>query len=221
MLSQRFLASIATAALTASLGFAAPAFSQGTPLQKTAQLDTPDDAGSEPPPDYDNQGAPDSAQDMDQPDDQTSQPDEGTGQPGDEMGQPPADEDTGPQATGAETLFDNNNPQAVANSPWKATTFTLSAPAQITRIMTYHWNHGSGAPAGEIGIQNLAGRSFGSWQAQGEQGQGGVSDAYWIVEPNITLPAGTYRVIDSDPGSWAQNAASGGAGIATVEGNSQ
>jgi hypothetical protein len=47
-------------------------------------------------------------------------------------------------------------------------------------------------------------------------GQGGVMDAVWIVRPNTTIPAGTYTVIDSDPGSWSENSISGGAGFSHI-----
>jgi hypothetical protein len=36
--------------------------------------------------------------------------------------------------------------------------------------------------------------------------------------PDVIVPAGTYRVIDSNPASWAHNQSTGGAGIATIEG---
>lgn len=38
------------------------------------------------------------------------------------------------------------------------------------------------------------------------------------VRPNIVIPAGRYQVIDSDPSTWAQNAASGGKGMVTIKG---
>ena len=38
------------------------------------------------------------------------------------------------------------------------------------------------------------------------------------VEPDVTLSSGRYAVIDSDFATWSQNAESGDAGIARVEG---
>jgi hypothetical protein len=115
-------------------------------------------------------------------------------------------------------FFDNGNIYAVENQPTRATMFALAEPARVTRIMTYHWNNGVGDPAGQIALRNASGETFGPWQAIGEPGQGGVPSAYWIVEPKVLLPAGTYTIFDSNPSTWAQNAASGRSGMATVEG---
>jgi hypothetical protein len=120
-----------------------------------------------------------------------------------------------------EKFFDNGNIYAVENRPRRTTVFALAGPTRVTRIMTYHWNNGRGAPAGQIALRSSAGETFGPWQAFGEPGQGGVPSAYWIVEPDINLPAGTYTIVDSNPSTWAQNAASGGAGMASAEGYSE
>jgi hypothetical protein len=115
-------------------------------------------------------------------------------------------------------FFDNGNIYAVENRPKRTTVFTLAGPTRVTRIMTYHWNNGYGAPAGQIALRSSSGETFGPWQAIGEPGQGGVPSAYWVVEGDAELPAGTYTIIDSDPSTWAQNAASSGAGMASAEG---
>ncbi len=115
-------------------------------------------------------------------------------------------------------FFDNGNIYAVENRPTRTTVFALRAPIRVTRIMTYHWNYGSGAPAGQIALRNSAGETFGPWQAFGEPGQGGVPSAYWVGEPDVVLPAGSYTIVDSNPSTWARNAASGGAGMASAEG---
>jgi hypothetical protein len=39
-----------------------------------------------------------------------------------------------------------------------------------------------------------------------------VQNAYWTVYLNVTLPAGTYTVIDSDPATWSHNAESSNRG---------
>ncbi len=115
-------------------------------------------------------------------------------------------------------FFNNGNIYAVKNRPTRTTAFTLAEPTRVTRIMTYHWNNGQGAPAGRIALRNSSGETFGPWQAIGEPGQGGVPSAYWVVEPDVRLAAGTYTIVDSNPSTWAQNAATGGAGMATAEG---
>jgi hypothetical protein len=115
-------------------------------------------------------------------------------------------------------FFDNGNIYAVENRPTRTTVFTLPKLIRVTRIMTYHWNNGNGAPAGTIALRSSSGETFGPWQAFGEPGQGGVPSAYWVVEPDIVLPAGTYTIVDSNPSTWARNAASAGAGMASAEG---
>jgi len=115
-------------------------------------------------------------------------------------------------------FFDNGNIYAVQNQPTRSTVFTLSKPTHVTKIMTYHWNDGFGAQAGKIALRKSTGETYGPWEAEGLPGQGGVPSAYWVVEGDAELPAGTYTIIDSDPSTWAQNAASSGAGMASAEG---
>ncbi len=128
----------------------------------------------------------------------------------------PATEGSAPKAV--EKIFDNNNPDAVQNLPTRATEIALNGSLRIAKITTYHWNNGQGAPPGTIALRSSTGEVFGPWQASGEPGQGGVPNAYWVVEPDVVLPAGIYSVIDSDPATWAQNGGTGGAGIAIAEG---
>jgi len=103
---------------------------------------------------------------------------------------------------------------AAINGATKPTTFTTAESWLVTSIHTYHWNNGRGATPGTIGLRAANGAIFGPWQAIGEPGQGGLPNAFWVVKPNVTIPMGTYTVIDSDPGTWAQNADTGGAGMA-------
>lgn len=117
-----------------------------------------------------------------------------------------------------EKIFDNGNIYAVRNQPTRPTTFTLSRPIHLTKMLTYHWNDGRGAPAGSIGLRDSNGETYGPWEAIGQPGQGGVPSAYWIVEGDLELPAGTYTVLDSDPATWSQNAGSRGAGMVIIEG---
>jgi len=98
------------------------------------------------------------------------------------------------------------------------TTFTTTQSWQVTEIKTYHWNEGNGAMPGTISLVATDGASYGPWQAGGLPGQGDVSNAYWAVNPNIAIPAGTYSIIDSDPDTWAQNSETNGAGMAWVSG---
>jgi hypothetical protein len=65
---------------------------------------------------------------------------------------------------------------------------------------------------------DASGQFFGPWAATGTPGQGGVPNANWVAEPDVTLPPGDYTVYDSDPSTWAQNDASGGAGMIWIHG---
>jgi hypothetical protein len=125
---------------------------------------------------------------------------------------------TTPQSAKGNVIFTNGNTGGVYNNPSRATTFTLRAPHVITLIMNYHWNNGRGATPGTIALRGSDGRTYGPWRIAGSPGQGGVPNAYWNAAPNLTLPAGTYTVVDSDPATWAQNSESGGAGHTRIEG---
>ncbi|MBX3293318.1 MAG: tetratricopeptide repeat protein [Acidobacteria bacterium] len=124
-----------------------------------------------------------------------------------------------PPAGGDAEIFNNGNIYAVYNKPTAPTQFTLNRPYVITSLITYHWNNARGTTRpGTIAVRGSDGRTYGPWQASGSPGQGGVVNAYWTVKPNVTLPAGTYTVIDSDPETWAQNPGSGGRGHVIMRG---
>lgn len=115
-------------------------------------------------------------------------------------------------------LFSSGNVYGVANGPIAPATFTLSQPHVIASISTYHWNDGRGTGIGTIALLAANGQTYGPWPATGTPGQGGVPNANWTCAPNITLPAGAYQIIDSEPATWSQNAQSGGRGMASVKG---
>ena len=126
-----------------------------------------------------------------------------------------------PVAGTAEEIFVLTSIGSAHNGATAPTTFTTTRSWQVTEIKTYHWNEGNGAIPGTISLVADDGASYGPWQASGLPGQGDVSNAYWVVNPNIAIPAGTYSIIDSDPDTWAQNSETGGAGMAWVSGVSQ
>ncbi|MBX7246836.1 MAG: hypothetical protein K1X53_15170 [Candidatus Sumerlaeaceae bacterium] len=115
-------------------------------------------------------------------------------------------------------LVNTFNNGAVRNRPPNAMQFTLKAPRFITKITTYHWNGGRGAPCGEISLRDGGNRKLGPWPAQGSGGQGGVSDAFWTCEPRVMLQPGIYTLVDGDPATWSWNPESDGMGFARVEG---
>ncbi|MDF3001839.1 MAG: hypothetical protein K0Q48_1958, partial [Bacillota bacterium] len=116
------------------------------------------------------------------------------------------------------TVFTNENIGGVGNGPSADTVFTIGEDTLISSIQNYHWNYGQGSsPVGEISLRDLDGRIFGPWQAQGLAGYMGVHNAYWVVSPQIVLPAGTYTIVDSDPATWSQNGESGYQGFTHVK----
>jgi hypothetical protein len=118
-------------------------------------------------------------------------------------------------------LFAQDVCGGVNNNPPNPTIFTLDSPRTITKIGTYHWNSGQGTQTpGTIGLQDQNGKIYGPWQASGQPGQGGVPNAYWIVTltTGLDLPAGSYKVVDSDPSTWAHNSESGDSGVVSVVG---
>lgn len=116
----------------------------------------------------------------------------------------------------AESLvFSISAPGSVSNGASQPT-FTLYQDQYITKIRTYHWNNGYGAIPGSIGIVDAnSGNPIGSWSAIGEL-DSGVPNAYWVAYPNVQLRAGTYRIVDSDTGTWSQNSGTGGVGFTWI-----
>jgi hypothetical protein len=125
---------------------------------------------------------------------------------------------TSPTTTKGSTFFNNGNIGSVSNRPSQPTTFTIREPYVITLVENYHWNNARGATPGTIGLRGSDGINYGPWRAAGAPGPAGVPNAYWSVHPNMTLPGGTYTVVDSDPATWAHNSTSFGRGFARVEG---
>ena len=110
------------------------------------------------------------------------------------------------------------NSGAVENSPPNPTVLTFDTPIHLNYIETYHWNYGNGvSKPGTIGIKNENGNQYGPWQATGRDGSGGVQDAIWRADADVSLPAGTYTIIDSDPETWSHNKESGNAGFALLQ----
>ncbi|MCB1095107.1 MAG: putative Ig domain-containing protein [Verrucomicrobiae bacterium] len=119
--------------------------------------------------------------------------------------------------SGETGVFDNNNIAGVQSAPPQPTTFTLDFPTLITYVMDYHYFN-NGTPPGTIALRHSDGTVYGPWQSEGRIGQGGVSNAYWEVWPMVSLPAGSYTVIDSSPATWSWNAQSQSSGISTIKG---
>jgi hypothetical protein len=152
------------------------------------------------------------------------------------MPSPPATPEIQPTTPGTQSeviLFKLESVAGVSNNPPQRTLFRLDQPALITKIFTYHWNDGRGAAPGNIALKNAAtGQMVGRWRVTGtyhmfsvapgaawpSQGDG-PPYLYWNAQPNVKVPAGTYEVLDSDPGTWAYNSEMRNMGCAWVFGS--
>jgi hypothetical protein len=121
----------------------------------------------------------------------------------------------GPAAADAQVLFNNTNTGGVLNGGGSSV-FVLNSPTTITQVQTYHWNFGRGSRPGSIELRSQNGRY--SFPAAGSSGQGGAPNVNWVANFNVTVPAGTYAVVDSDPSTWSQNSLSQGRGFVIVRG---
>ncbi len=114
-------------------------------------------------------------------------------------------------------IYTNHNIAAVQSGPTRKTTFTIQVPHVITNIQNYHYFN-NGILPGTIALLSEDGVLYGPWQAVGSSGQGGVANAYWDVFPEVSIPAGTYTIIDSDTATWSQNSSSNNKGLTIVRG---
>jgi hypothetical protein len=112
-------------------------------------------------------------------------------------------------------VLDSGNVYGITKGA-KAPTFTLTKPATIAEITDYHYIDGGGPTPGTIGLKGSDGTMYGPWSTTGLDGQGGVKNAFWDAKPNAQVPAGTYTVVDSDPGTWSTNSRAKGLGFSTV-----
>ncbi|MDO8915963.1 MAG: hypothetical protein Q7W16_07775 [Coriobacteriia bacterium] len=104
-------------------------------------------------------------------------------------------------------MWKAGNDGAIEGGGGKPPKVTQDKTYFVTEICTYHWNKGTGAPAGEITLKAADGTVYGPWKTTLRNA------VYWIAQPNQDIPAGTYTLIDSDPSTWAQNSGSGGTGM--------
>lgn len=110
-----------------------------------------------------------------------------------------------------------DNAFAVRNGPTKPVTIDTKRPILVRSIRTYHWNDGKGDTPGTISLRSFDGNVVGTWRAVGVAGQGGVRNAYWLVEPQVVLQPGKYLLVDSRPETWATNDAAKNKGFVRIE----
>lgn len=117
-----------------------------------------------------------------------------------------------------EMIFDNGNVGGVENGGRPAR-FTIRRRMHITSLFTYHWNDERGVPsAGTMTIATAGGDVIGTYDAIGDNGDGGPPNIYWTATPDVTLEPGTYVVTNSSAGTWSTNAEAGGVGMLRVKG---
>jgi hypothetical protein len=114
-------------------------------------------------------------------------------------------------------LFEVGNVYGVRTGA-TAPSFTLGTAATITEISDYHYILGGGPTPGTIGLKSAAGLMYGPWPCTGFDGQGGVKNATWTAKPNVSIPAGTYTIVDSGPSTWSTNDQASSLGFTTVMG---
>ncbi len=115
-------------------------------------------------------------------------------------------------------LYNNTNTGGVQNNPAHRPEFITPMTVHVTQVQTYHWNNGRGAAPGTITIKSMNGQSFGPFRVKGSSGQNNAPNVNWVADVNLTLPIGTYEVIDSDPNTWSHNAQSHNVGFAIIRG---
>ena len=120
-------------------------------------------------------------------------------------------------AEDAPIVFSTFNISGVTEGSAASPTFTPESDIEVFSIMTYHWNHGSGSPAGTISIYDGE-ELIGTWEAVGSKGMYNTPDANWTCYPRgLVLKAGhTYKFSDSDPNTWSYNSGSEGCGFVEI-----
>ncbi len=116
------------------------------------------------------------------------------------------------------TLYNTFNTEPVKGNPPFANKVKFDKAMVVTRIITFHYNEGNGAPAGTITLEGRKKETGGPWQARNAPGSDGTPNEKWICEPNARMEAGTYKVVVSDEKSWSFNTKSGRKGMVIIEG---
>jgi len=115
-------------------------------------------------------------------------------------------------------IFAINHRGSVHNGVTQETKFSIKSSCKISSITNYHHNDAKGVQPGTIALRSSRGKSYGPWQARATDASGKPNRLYWSVTPKITIPAGTYTIIDSDEKTWSTNIQAKKRGITQVSG---
>lgn len=95
--------------------------------------------------------------------------------------------------------------------------FVLLRPVQVVRIVTLHRNLPPDAEPGSITLfYGNGGYDLGVWQAEAIQDPERPEWTYWVVYLDEEVYPGRYRIIDSDPGTWANTGQTEGQGVVWI-----
>lgn len=114
-------------------------------------------------------------------------------------------------------VFSTFNISGVTEGSALVPTFAPDVDIEVFSILTYHWNRGSGSPAGTISVYEGE-ELIGTWVAVGSKGMYNTPDANWTCYPSgLVLQAEhTYSFRDSDPNTWSYNSGSDGYGFVEI-----
>lgn len=135
--------------------------------------------------------------------------------PQEQFSKRPAKSADTPPSGPAVKILDTGNPLGIRKGG-SAPSFTIAKPAWVVDFMDYHYIDGGGPAPGTLSLKGSDGKTYGPWQAKGLDGQGGVKNAFWDVQPKVLLPAGTYTIVDANPGTWSTNDKAKGVGFTTI-----
>lgn len=114
-------------------------------------------------------------------------------------------------------IFSIQNNRPIKNGVHKKSLFSITSSCKISTITNYHHNS-KATEAGTIGLRSSRGKKYGPWKANTVDSSGKQDIRYWTVTPKITIPAGTYSIIDSDKKTWSTNTQAKNRGMTQIFG---
>ncbi len=125
------------------------------------------------------------------------------------------------QVFGGGVLLNVNSIAGVSQGNPVSPVLTIDSPKTIVAIYTYHWNWistGGGQDVGASLFNIFSEQTYAQCNQMGYPGQGDRTNANWIGVPNAPIPAGSYRVISTNPASWSYADDTQGQGITIIMG---